>query len=62
MVEAEVRGSAGGASLVVEGRPYGVLEATEAGLRIIEATDGERQALVEAGYALPSDVTAHQEE
>lgn len=62
MVEAEVRGSAGSASLVVEGKPYGVLEASEAGLRIVEATDRERQALVEAGYALPADVATSQEE
>ena len=41
---------------MIEGRSYGVLEATEAGLELVEATDEERGALVEAGYALPSHV------
>jgi len=58
MVQAEVRGHEDDAKLVVEGKPYGVLEATEAGLQLVEATDGERQALVAAGYALPYHVAA----
>jgi hypothetical protein len=33
-----------------------VLEATDAGLRLVDATDEERGALVEAGYALPSHI------
>jgi hypothetical protein len=49
-------GDAGAARLVIEGRPYGVLEASEAGLQLIDATDEERGALVEAGYALPSHI------
>jgi hypothetical protein len=62
MVEAVVRGDDDDAALVVEGREYGVLEATEAGLQLVEATDRERQALVAAGYALPYHVAATQEE
>jgi hypothetical protein len=42
--------------LVANDRVYGVLDASEAGFRLIDATDEERRALVEAGYALPSDV------
>ncbi|HEY8514580.1 MAG TPA: hypothetical protein VIS07_03595 [Candidatus Binatia bacterium] len=44
------------AKLLVEGREYGVLEASDAGLQLVEASDEERQALVGAGYALPSHV------
>jgi hypothetical protein len=46
----------GDAQLVIDGRRYGVLEASEAGLQLVEATDEERQALVAAGYALPSHI------
>ncbi|MBM4269490.1 MAG: hypothetical protein FJ144_23285 [Deltaproteobacteria bacterium] len=42
--------------LVVDGHEYGVLEASEEALMLIEATDEERQALVEAGYALPAEI------
>lgn len=44
--------------LVIDGKRYGVLEASEAGLTLIEATDEERFALVDAGYPLPSHVAA----
>lgn len=56
IVDGTVRGAAPDAALVIEGRSYGVLEATEAGLELVDATDEERSALVEAGYALPSHV------
>lgn len=56
VVDGTVRGVAPDAALVIEGRSYGVLEATEAGLELVDATDAERRALVEAGYALPSHV------
>jgi hypothetical protein len=41
------------------GRRYGALEALDSGLSLIEASDAERQALVDAGYALPSHVAEH---
>lgn len=56
IVDGTVRGAAPDAALVIEGRSYGVLEATEAGLQIVDATDAERGALVEAGYALPAHI------
>ena len=56
IVDGAVRGTAPDAALVIEGRSYGVLEATEAGLEIVDATDTERCALVEAGYALPAHI------
>jgi hypothetical protein len=42
--------------LAVDGRVCGALEATEEGFVLIDATEGERQGLTEAGYALPSEV------
>ena len=45
--------------LMAGGRSYGALEALEAGLRLIDASDEERQRLVDAGYALPSHVGEH---
>ncbi len=56
IVDGTVRGTAPDAALIIEGRSYGVLEATEAGLEIVDATDTERCALVEAGYALPAHI------
>ena len=56
IVDGTVRGTAPDAALIIEGRSYGVLEATEAGLQIVDATDAERRALVEAGYALPAHI------
>jgi len=47
--------------LMIEGKRYGVLEASDAGLQLIDATDEERQALVEAGYALPSNIPTDEE-
>lgn len=58
IVDGSVTGSAADAALIIEGRRYGVLEASEAGLQLVDATDEERCALVEAGYALPAHVTA----
>jgi hypothetical protein len=58
IVDGTVRGEAPDAALVIEGHRIGVLEASEAGLQLVEATDEERCALVEAGYALPSHVAA----
>jgi hypothetical protein len=51
----------GAVHLMIEGKPYGVLEASEVGLALVDATDGERLALVEAGYALPSHVSTSEE-
>lgn len=57
IVDGELREEESGeALLVIEGKPYGVLEASDAGLQLIEATDHERQALVESGYALPAHI------
>lgn len=56
IVDGSVRGTAPDAALVIEGKSYGVLEASDAGLQLVDATDEERCALVEAGYALPSHV------
>ncbi len=56
IVDGTVRGDDVEASLVIEGRRYGVLEASEAGLQLVDATDQERLALVAAGYALPSHI------
>lgn len=56
VVSGRVRRGESGAQLEIEGRPYGVLEASEAGLQLIDATDDERGALVEGGYALPSQI------
>lgn len=61
IVNGTVRGDDAEASLVIEGRRYGVLEASDAGLQLVDATDEERQALVEAGYALPSHVPPREE-
>lgn len=61
IVNATVRGDDADATLVIEGRRYGVLEASEAGLQLVDATDAERQALVTAGYALPSQVAPSEE-
>ena len=61
IVDGTVRGAAPDAALVIEGRSYGVLEATEAGLQIVDATDAERCALVEAGYALPAHIAPDEE-
>ena len=51
----------GDAQLVIEGRTYGVLEASDEGLQLVDATDEERQALVAAGYALPSHIASSDE-
>lgn len=56
IVSGRVRRGESGAQLEIEGRAFGVLEATEAGLQLVDATDEERGALVEAGYALPSHI------
>lgn len=56
IVDGSLRGDAADAALIIEGHRYGVLEASEAGLQLVDATDEERGALVEAGYALPSHV------
>jgi hypothetical protein len=56
IVDGTVRGEDTDAALVIEGRSYGVLEASEAGLQLVDATDAERLALVAAGYALPSHI------
>ena len=56
IVDGTVRGEDADAALVIEGRSYGVLEASEAGLQLVDATDAERLALVAAGYALPSHI------
>lgn len=62
IVDGAVRGKEPGeASLVIEGKNYGVLEASDAGLHLVDATDEERQALVEAGYALPSHIPSSDE-
>lgn len=58
MVSGRVRRGESGAELEIEGHTYGVLEASDAGLQIVDASDQERSALVEAGYALPSHVGA----
>jgi hypothetical protein len=57
IVDGAIReGDSGDAQLVIEGKRYGVLEASEAGLQLIDATDRERQTLVASGYALPSHI------
>lgn len=61
IVEGTIRGTPPDAALVIDGRSYGVLEATEAGLQIVDATDAERGALVEAGYALPAHLAPDEE-
>lgn len=58
IVDGTLSGAAADATLIIEGRRYGVLEASEAGLQLVDATDEERGTLVEAGYALPAHVTA----
>ncbi len=42
--------------LVVGGRPVPIVEAAEAGYRVVEASDDERRDLQNGGYRLP-DVT-----
>lgn len=56
IVDGTVRGEDANAALVIEGRSYGVLEASDAGLQLVDATDEERLKLVAAGYALPSHI------
>lgn len=62
IVNGTVRGEDADAALMIEGHRYGVLEASDAGLQLVDATDEERQALVEAGYALPSHVPPARED
>lgn len=52
----------GDAVLVAESRAFSPLEAGDEKLVLIDATDEERQALIEAGYALPSEVVQLRED
>ncbi len=62
IVSGTLRGDDTDVALIIEGRRYGVLEASDAGLQLVDATDQERQALVEAGYALPSYLPPERED
>jgi hypothetical protein len=48
----------GNVTLLIEGEPMGALAAAEEGLTLLAARDEERQALVDSGYALPSEIVS----
>ena len=48
--------SDGDAVLFAGGREWSPLESLDEGLVLIEATDSERQDLIESGYSLPAEV------
>jgi hypothetical protein len=48
----------GNVTLLVEGERMGALAAAEEGLTLLAAKDEERQALVDSGYALPSEIVS----
>lgn len=45
-------------TLLIEGERMGALAAAEEGLTLLAASDEERQALVDSGYALPSEIVS----
>lgn len=48
--------------LVASSRIFTPLEASDEKIVLLDATDGERQELIEAGYALPSEVVQLRED